>query len=627
MSRSVRPRILVLAAALPLLLGVPACTSNNPGYNKSDGGKALDALRNEAGEVMGVLGGPCYPNRTCNAGLTCVNGRCRWGGDGGKQDVLSPGDAADSAVSDPCNPPGYKLGLVRTNLAGDWTVVLEPGTSYRVANISGVLSKEAAATADYNAGAQQVAGFVVSRSATASLISEEVFKTLNDLKAVLPGTVTVRDNGRLGVSDDGFTAVMGVVLDLKLSSTSNVGMLRNLALPAFGNVSASRVSNLPSAWGGGGDSFVIRYAAVQRKDQRVMFIGAVTERTADDSPSLLTGLLSADLAGASGLAQRGKSTQGRCDRLQVTQPLSPVDFIWVVDESGSMNTKRQAIANGATSLFNYAKRAGLDFRMGVTNVCNPNGSYPAAVGKFCSQASSDPNDMGGTDRFLGPTEQTTFSACINNPPGYEGSSEYGLINAEEAVRKHIPRATGQANRIRTGAQVVIIVVTDEVPQSLLSTIGSGNVNRCPLSTTTQSAVDAKVKPLIDLFKGTASPQTKVDYFQVIGGICNNTCNIQVAHGYREVAVALKGQVFDLCQSNLGPSLNKIIDAIVTSGTRVVLRSRPLVTTLTVAVDGSTRSRGRTNGFDYNPVSNSLAFYGNTPPAKGSQVVAAYQRWR
>ena len=35
--------------------------------------------------------------------------------------------------------------------------------------------------------------------------------------------------------------------------------------------------------------------------------------------------------------------------------------------------------------------------------------------------------------MLTPNEQSIFEACIQNPPYYEGGSEYGLAGAYEAV--------------------------------------------------------------------------------------------------------------------------------------------------------------------------------------------------
>jgi hypothetical protein len=374
---------------------------------------------------------------------------------------------------------------------------------------------------------------------------------------------------------------------------------------------------------------VIRVAAVLRPDRRVIFTGAVTEKVADTDLSKLNRLLSEDLAWPSGLARAGRTTEHRCDRLQATQPPTPVDFIWVMDESGSMSDNRLDVSKNAHYFFNRAVSDGLDFRMGVTNVCDPSGSYSQAVGKFCSRISTNVYDDGGTDRFILPGEQNVFVSCINNPPGYEAGLEYGLVNAEQAVKRHLPRVANRPDRIRPGAQVVLIVATDEVPQSLTGTLAGlpGAQKLCALDASTQSKLDARLKPFLDLFKGTTVSGARVDHFQVIGGVCPNGCMAAISHGYKELAAALNGEVHDICEKSLAPTLDKILDDIITAGPVLKPTGRPIATSLMVAVDGISLVRGPVQGFNYVPSVNSLSFPSTAIINKGSSVVVSYQRWK
>ena len=135
-----------------------------------------------------------------------------------------------------------------------------------------------------------------------------------------------------------------------------------------------------------------------------------------------------DLSNGTSLARASDKVFNECDVGTITS-LPVADIIWVIDESGSMSDNRTDIVNNANNFFSRALSSGLDFRMGVTNVCSPTGSYKSSVGNFCSTVSTNTSDLGGADRFLLPSEQTIFSACIKNPPGYEGGSEYGMVNA------------------------------------------------------------------------------------------------------------------------------------------------------------------------------------------------------
>ena len=110
-----------------------------------------------------------------------------------------------------------------------------------------------------------------------------------------------------------------------------------------------------------------------------------------------------------------------------------------------------------------------------------------------------------------------------------------------------------------------------------------------------------------------------------GRISNNTCNADVAHGYKELAQQLGGVVGDVCQKNLGNTLQVIIDSIVAGASPLKLEYVPISSSIAVAMDGAQIPRSRTNGFDYRAEQNSLAFI-NVKFDKGSEVVSSYKRW-
>ena len=106
------------AFAFLIALGLAACVGDGP-VNPQDSGA-------DSSIPQGTEGGPCFPNSTCNAGLTCtlVNGTgvCTASGDATTNDVTTSdapadtgsSDAADAAdgpcVSKNCNALGYQCG-------------------------------------------------------------------------------------------------------------------------------------------------------------------------------------------------------------------------------------------------------------------------------------------------------------------------------------------------------------------------------------------------------------------------------------------------------------------------------------------------------------------------------------
>ena len=643
----------------------------------SDGDGLKDGAEDENGD--GLLGcclttcnapdakwqkGNCILNKEgCGGGQKCVNKKCTPAVDfkcsegetsAKKKDTFGDGKLDNERGTFICRdatedkPQGRKAVQVRYDTTGDWRIAIEKSAKYGPTTISGAGTTLFAGVVDHSKSTEEASGFIISKGSTDSL-QNELTTLIKAIQASGLGTVTVRASGTQVKSHDKYDSVQATILDLKASAGNNVSTVRNQIMAALLGKTMADLSNLPSPYGSSASEFVIRFTTVKRfefkKDSsnktvldakgypidsgdktkwRLLVMGGVATKTAYITPTMRSGFIVDDLSNGTSLAVSKDTVENECDVGKITS-LPVADIIWVIDESGSMSDNRTDIVNNANNFFSRALSSGLDFRMGVTNVCNPSGSYKAAVGKFCSKISTSTSDMGGTDRFLLPSEQTTFSSCIKNPPGYEGGSEYGLINADQAVKKHLPRASNAPDKIRNNATLVIIVATDEFPQSLSSTIGYGNSKTCTLAAADQTKVNSAVQKYMDLYTGVTDPEAAA-MFHVIGGVCNNSCNAYVAHAYKELAQKLGGQTADVCQKNLGNTLQVIIDAITGKASPIILDYVPISLSLAVAMDAIEVKRSRTNGFDYRSATNSLVFI-NVKYKKGSEVIASYKRWK
>jgi hypothetical protein len=301
-----------------------------------------------------------------------------------------------------------------------------------------------------------------------------------------------------------------------------------------------------------------------------------------------------------------------------------------------MDDNRLAVANNAQDFFKRALASGLDFRMAVTGVVRPS---QAGVGRFCSASYAfdaqgdlvnpdDKADLGGDDRFLLPSEQTHFESCVKNPPGNETGQEYGLLNSYEAVVKHLPRKANDPTKIRPDAQLVIIVATDERPASLAEKdlFGFLEYLACTVSPQKKSDIlNLFYKKEVDLFRGLSHGGEGKAIMHVIGGVCNNACGADIAHGYLEISQELGGQGADVCQNDLGSSMQLMIDSITGAASPTILEYVPISASLAVALGTSQLKRSRASGFDFSGAANSLVFY-NVKLNKGDQVVASYRRW-
>jgi hypothetical protein len=583
-------------------------------------GEKRDGCKNEAngcGKSQQCVAGKCTPP----ADFLCANGETD-----PKKKVTFPGGKPDNQLPTfVCHKPdetgnkGLKPMAFKKSAAGKWKIALEMTSTYGEFTINGAGALEAGATFDLPAANQGVAGFVVSMPAPGTDIVQ-ITQQVITLLGKLPNKSALNQisSGSPGTSHDKYPTVVNIQLGLKLSSGQNPPATRNALLPLL---LGKQLGALPQPnFGPGTTDQVIRLQTLLRKDNRVIVMGAVADAAMLNDPAKATSFHADDLSNGTGLATDSDSDTVQCDPFLLTS--SPVaDIIWVIDESGSMMDDRQRVANNATDFFARALKSGLDFRMGITGVAKTQN------GKMCSSLSTVSSDPGGVDRFLLPTEQNIFEACAINPPGYEGGSEYGLLNARKAVETHLPRAANNPARIRPGATLVIIIATDEMDQGWKDVVNKSDsqfATVCQLPPADQSAADAYLKPDIDYYLGKGNPEARATV-HLLGGVCGNTCGAQVGHAYKEVVKATGGITADVCQTNLGPTLQVIIDTITGAASPAVLQLVPISASLAVAVDQTQLQRSRVSGFDYVSSSNSLVFIG-VPFPKGSQVVASYRRW-
>ena len=623
------------------------------GQEDRNGDGVLGCCRTVCGER--IEGCPDVGADMCGKGQRCEDGLCSPAAafecSEGETSPLS-GESFMDGVSDGERPSfvctaggGTKLGglkqmLFKRSIPGGWHLALEPNALYGELTLTQPGAQEAAAVFDLSDANQGVSGFVSSKATSGSDVVQLTEALIARLSAsALASEVVQLSTGGLKTSHDGYPSVLGVQLELKLGATATASALRNELVALALDRPRGDLSGLPTApVGPAGPAHLLKLQTLLRKDGRLIVMGAVAESSMARDPKQQTGFHLDDLSNGTGLAEPKDTDTVECDSFTV-DALPVADIIWVVDESGSMLEDRSAVANNAKEFFGRALQSGLDFRMAVTNVVNTTDGPASAIGRFCSRSYSfdakgelvslyDSLDEGGVDRFLLPAEQALFESCIRNPPGYEVADEWGMVNAYEAVRKHLPREPASPYKIRTDAQLVIIIATDELPGSLLDRDwgAAREYLRCSLSATRKKHIlDSVYKDELALFRGETAGGEGKAVMHVIGGVCGNGCDAEVAHGYTEVSQELGGITGDVCQADLGPTLQLIIDSIAGSASPVVLQYVPISASLAVAVGSQLVGRSQVSGFDYDAAANSVVFRG-IKLHKGDQVVVSYRRW-
>jgi len=317
------------------LLGCCVAKCNSPGPTQS-----WCVLTAEGcGSGQKCAGGACSPAVAfdCSEGETNPTKKDTFGD--GKPDSTRGTFVCRTSTS--ANAQGHKPTQWQKSFQGDWALALGKAAKYGELKVAGAGAKEAAAVIDEDDDSQiQVAGFVISHDTKDDVQDEhaDILKAIVATPPVGTGTVSIRAPGVLVKSHDLYDAVQGTILDLTLSSLSDVSTVRNELIAALlGRVTAD-LGNLPGLSSSIHTDFVIRFVTVKRfafkvdamgntvKDSqgfpvdsgdktkwRLLVTGAVAGKAGYDDPMGTTYSAVNDLSNGTGLARANMNYSCECD--------------------------------------------------------------------------------------------------------------------------------------------------------------------------------------------------------------------------------------------------------------------------------------------------------------------------
>jgi hypothetical protein len=500
----------------------------------------------------------------------------------------------------------------------NWRIAVEPATEISWATFPGAQARESAFLLDLSDSTIEVAGFLVTRGGYAPTAPEESILAQTAIRGVVSGATT-RASGSTITSLDGFETVVSTAIELTTAAPTDATALRAKIIPAILGRPAAEVTYAPLGWQSGSDTrFVLVMQTLHRaEDNQTLHMGAIARAFDYDNRGRKTGLHADDLANGSGLTVSANGEARECEDEEISQ-IAKADIIWVIDESGSMSDDRARIGNNAAAFFEKALDLGLDFRMGVTDMND------TSVGKFATRNADDSDE-----RWILPGEAPLFATAVNKPSGpaaKDGSAEHGLTQMRNALARHLPRDDADPLMIRSDAKLAVIIVTDEKPDELENAGLLASGNRQP--TAEQAvAIDAFLQPYIaELTAEQAVVHLISEPLPFATALCSGS-GAEHAYGYYEVVAATGGQTGSICQLDLGPTLDAMLDSIVADASPLQLEYVPISASISVTRDGVVVPRSRQLGWDYRASSNAIVFYGMPlDPANPAEIVVGYRRW-
>ncbi len=308
-----------------------------------------------------------------------------------------------------------------------------------------------------------------------------------------------------------------------------------------------------------------------------------------------------DAAGGTSLAQFGDYANTQCEVFAASVN-QQVDFLWVVDDSGSMQSSQTAVGNAGALFGAKLVNAGLDWRAaGVTTGWYP-GAYNGSLRDWTTSL---------------PTMQSWFSGGATF--GTNGSSsEQGFAGVQSFINR---TGAQMAGPFRATAQGHLIFLTDTSEQSgtTAAAMQTYLMQHIPTRVVAHGIICPEGGSCGDIAE--TNPGKYHSLIRATGGVIGN---IQVFNPLNPTAQQTAQQA---------ATIDAILNAVI-GGTGTQLQRPPISATIKVAV-ATTRGtcntadvpRDRTNGWDIDPATRRIVFFGNCiPSAAGVQVAVSYKYW-
>ncbi|MEW5854269.1 MAG: hypothetical protein AB2A00_36180 [Myxococcota bacterium] len=375
------------------------------------------------------------------------------------------------------------------------------------------------------------------------------------------------------------------------------------------------------------EGFHVEAEYVRRSDNTAVVLMAFIPRERDEEPARFT---VRDVADGSALAQAGDSISVQCDRF-TTSNYAPVDILWAVDNSVSMNDEQNAVAASAAAMSARLSNATVDWRVAVVDsgFYSPRGvndSPPCTnttcgdtlehqcrwftqdVDRFASWFTvGDPAWVGAGGHCNQPREEIIRGAQLMLSP-----AEGGLASFMP------PQPSADEMHLRQNVNLVLILMGDADDQYYANEDLPGGIDEyeaffraLPVASITMGAIHCNTG---ECGEAQRDPHVVTNLVNRFGGVL--------------------GSMRDL--ASIGPTVDAILDDAVGNVSPYQLSRAAISSTIKVAMDHNSTvgdctwddvPRSRVHGFDYDVRARTIAFFGNCRPAtEGKRVAVSYRYW-
>ncbi|MBX5482859.1 MAG: VWA domain-containing protein [Myxococcaceae bacterium] len=378
--------------------------------------------------------------------------------------------------------------------------------------------------------------------------------------------------------------------------------------------------------------FKIQAEYVHRSNQSLIVLIALAKQTEYADPAQATLFSISDAAGGSALAQFGDGNAVQCETFTASN--AKVDFLFVVDDSCSMASYQGALATAASAMAAKLSNA-IDYRLGLvtTSYYRTSGTnakllrgFTTDVPTFQGWLTENTTCQGGVCK---DPANNTYGTCTNQNQCWVSTSGNGTENALESARQAVealaPAAPNNPSKVRTDAQLVIVVLGDADDQ--YTSVSIQTYANYFNNTGTTAGVDKNSLNQAIPVHGIICPAG-----QTCGETQNNPRRIASVISATQ---GVTGDINDPGGTSIATTINTIVDsAIAAAGYKT--QKPPIGASVKVAMDAvldgancnkNDLPRSRINGFDVDGKAGTISFFGACRPATNNTPAAvSYRYW-
>lgn len=421
---------------------------------------------------------------------------------------------------------------------------------------------------------------------------------------------------------------------------------------------SSNVQGLPTSGGFSASTFELSLLTVYRSNEQVMLVGAIIPFSTSTGTEDAHEVAADDLTNGTGLASYSDriavSSTGdplkSCNIFRITQ-LPVVDFLFVIDDTGSMGQEQDALKLATDDIFTAIQSSLISARwtMASTEIGASSGGDGSI--SHCGLLQSPKGPNGSIWAPFTAEYKPAFQCRVKDPFGVQncsdsfiGADEYGLLCSKWAIDYFQGRrGTFRPEDLqRPRSELIVVIITDEDED-----ISNANGDRIPVqdrqdllsffgvTSWNQLTIDLIGATFVDYYKNTASssPYGKATPFLIYRK--NSASDRRVYYEFidEDPNTFPSGATMDI---NDLTQIPEFVQKIIRAANGLASKFNPVHVPITVGMrvvvqrafstDSWSLDHSFVDGWSYDQVANTMVFFGPERPQLLDSFAISYAYW-